>query len=86
MNDRSWHVPGDAMEAGLAASAEPFFTAMTQGTMRFLLFAPRDIDTQRPHTQDELYIVKSGSGCFVRGVDRVEFATGDALFVPAGRG
>ncbi len=53
--------------------------------MRFLLFAPRDIDTQRPHTQDELYIVKSGTGLFVRDNERRRIAAGDALFVPAGK-
>ena len=52
--------------------------------MRFLLFAPHEIDGQHPHAQDELYIVNRGSGCFVQDGKRKPFGTGDALFVPAG--
>ena len=39
---------------------------------------------QQPHSQDEIYIVQSGSGHFVCGDDRKPFETGEALFVPAG--
>jgi len=39
---------------------------------------------QGPHDRDELYVVASGSGTFVRGAERVAFGQGDALFVPAG--
>jgi mannose-6-phosphate isomerase-like protein (cupin superfamily) len=50
-------------------------------------FAPRavglDHDPQKPHKRDEVYIVVSGSGRFVREEDSVTFGPGDALFVPA---
>jgi mannose-6-phosphate isomerase-like protein (cupin superfamily) len=84
MSERNWHVAGEALRELLAAADEPYVTGMRQGTMRFLLFAPRGVDDQRPHTQDELYIVARGSGRFVRGAERVRFGPGDALFVPAG--
>ena len=48
------------------------------------LYAPRGEDDQRPHDQDELYFVTSGSGVFVRDGERFPFVAGDALFVAAG--
>lgn len=62
----------------------PFVTALAHGTMSVELFKPRVADYQTPHEQDELYVVVSGAGEFVRGDERVAFAAGDVLFVPAG--
>lgn len=60
--------------------AEPF----THGTMRLGLYAPVGTDPQKPHEQDELYFILSGSGTFVHGDDTSTFEAGDALFVAAG--
>jgi len=46
-------------------------------------YAPNGADTQAPHDRDEVYIVASGRGFFVRGTERVSFEPGDMLFVPA---
>ncbi|MBI4693868.1 MAG: cupin domain-containing protein [Gammaproteobacteria bacterium] len=46
-------------------------------------YAPRGVDPQTPHDRDELYIVISGSGTFVRGAARVPFGPGDVLFAAA---
>ncbi len=54
------------------------------GSMRVGVYAPRGRDEQTPHGQDELYIVIAGSGTFERGEERVPFAPGTVLFVPAG--
>ena len=58
--------------------------AMAHGTMSLQVFAPRDEDRQRPHAQDELYIVASGTSDFIRDGERESVAAGDALFVRAG--
>ena len=43
----------------------------------------RGVDTQTPHTEDEIYYVLKGQGRFeVEGVERT-VAIGDVLFVPA---
>ena len=55
-----------------------------RGTMALRLYSPVGTDAQKPHTRDEIYVVGSGSGVFVNGDTRHDFATGDALFVPAG--
>lgn len=60
--------------------AEPF----TNGSMRLGMYAPRGHDPQKPHDQDELYFVVSGTGTFQHGDERTAFKPGDALFVAAG--
>ncbi len=67
----------------LVDADENFVTAMTGRHGRLVLFAPEGEDRQTPHTQDEFYIVISGSGVFLRGEETVSFLAGDVLFVPA---
>ena len=72
---------------------------LSHGSMELRWFAPKEHDPQTPHDRDELYIIASGTGVFMRAVesapfddkllplqgeDRVPFGPGDALFVPAG--
>ena len=72
---------------------------LAHGSMELRWFAPKQEDPQTPHDRDELYIIVSGTGVFMRAVDilpfddttlpiqgeeRVEFGPGDALFVAAG--
>ena len=68
----------------LARAPEPFAVLFQRGDVSVELFAPRGVDTQQPHEQDEIYIVAGGSGVFRRGAERVSFGPGDFLFVPAG--
>ncbi|HWS54652.1 MAG TPA: cupin domain-containing protein [Pyrinomonadaceae bacterium] len=63
---------------------ERFAKVFGHGSLAVEIFAPRGRDTQQPHTRDELYVVVSGSGEFLRGDTRHPFAPGDVLFVPAG--
>jgi mannose-6-phosphate isomerase-like protein (cupin superfamily) len=63
---------------------ERFVQAFARGSMSVEMYAPVGKDPQSPHTQDELYIVHTGEGEFVCGDERVKFAAGDVLFVPAG--
>jgi mannose-6-phosphate isomerase-like protein (cupin superfamily) len=57
---------------------------MAHGSMELRYYAPRGVDDQTPHTQDELYVVIQGSGWFVCGDQRTPFGPGDVLFAPAG--
>jgi hypothetical protein len=63
---------------------KPFVLAYEHGTLRVEMFAPRGVDTQTPHRQDEVYVVVRGEGYFVNGPDRHRCGPGDLLFVPAG--
>lgn len=61
-----------------------FHYGLRHGTMKIGLYAPRDRDVQGPHKQDELYIVISGTGDFVKHTERRSFAPHDVIFVEAG--
>ena len=61
-----------------------FTTVMQHGSMSVEYYAPQKIDLQKPHKQDELYIIANGSGTFSRDNEKVNCETGDVLFVPAG--
>ncbi|HVO87949.1 MAG TPA: cupin domain-containing protein [Casimicrobiaceae bacterium] len=47
-------------------------------------YAPRGVDTQQPHTRDEVYVIARGRGTFYDGTTRRRFEAGDLLFVAAG--
>ena len=59
-------------------------TLLEHGSLAVELYAPRGVDSQQPHTRDELYVVAQGTGEFVNGDVREQFGPGDVLFVPAG--
>jgi mannose-6-phosphate isomerase-like protein (cupin superfamily) len=54
------------------------------GTLTVKLYAPRGNDHQTPHSRDEIYVIASGSGRFLRGTKEISFGVGDVLFVAAG--
>lgn len=80
-----WHVTA---EEGLrflpGPGGERFAAVFCHGSLDVELYAPRGHDPQTPHTRDEVYVVVSGTGTFVRDGERVAFGPGDFLFVPAG--
>ena len=57
---------------------------MRRGSMSLRFYRPPGTDRQTPHEQDELYLVASGRGVFVRGDERHPFQPGDVLFAAAG--
>lgn len=69
----------------VAASDDPGYGILaTHGSMELGFYQPEGHDPQQPHTQDEIYVVQSGSGFFVMDGKREPFEAGEALFVPAG--
>ena len=70
------HLPGP--------EGERFAKVLEHGSLEVEIYAPRGLDTQTPHTRDELYVIVQGVGEFVNGPDRYPFGPGDVLFVPAG--
>jgi mannose-6-phosphate isomerase-like protein (cupin superfamily) len=69
----------------LASEKETLFTTVLQDKrMRVEYYAPVKEDLQTPHSQDELYIITSGAGHFVRGDEVTPCTSGDVLFVPHG--
>jgi mannose-6-phosphate isomerase-like protein (cupin superfamily) len=61
-----------------------FHYGLRHGSMKVGVYAPQGADSQSPHKQDELYIVISGTGDFIKRGERTPFKSGDVLFVEAG--
>ncbi len=61
-----------------------FTDAFSKGDFELEFFAPHGIDHQTPHEKDEIYVIVRGNGAFVKENERIEFKTGDVLFVEAG--
>lgn len=68
----------------LGAEASTFKELFSHGSLSVEIYKPIDIDHQQPHTRDEVYVIASGSGYFVKGDSRQAFTKGEVLFVPAG--
>ncbi len=73
-----------ALQLVAASSDKAYGVLLSRGTLELGYYKPDSVDPQQPHTQDEIYIVQSGSGYFVCGDERIRFEQGEALFVPAG--
>ena len=73
-----------ALDLVARSDDEAYGVLLEHGTLELGYYKPDRIDPQQPHTQDEIYIVQSGSGLFVIGDERKPFEAGEALFVPAG--
>ena len=81
-NDWHWSIAAAAAEPPSPGRKSSLLFSHGSMTMRF--YAPKGVDDQVPHDQDEVYIVAHGSGIFVNGDDRVPFGPGDVLFAAAG--
>ena len=64
-------------------TANRFTTLLKVGTMSIEYYAPKYIDPQNSHTQDEIYVIALGTATFFRNGERVQCKSGDVLFVPA---
>ncbi|NNF00904.1 MAG: cupin domain-containing protein [Pyrinomonadaceae bacterium] len=56
---------------------------LSKGNVRLEFFAPKGVDYQTYHDEDEFYFIVRGSGDIIIGEETFPFETGDALFVPA---
>lgn len=63
---------------------KPFSLVFRHGSLDVEIFGPKGVDTQKPHSRDEVYIVASGTGWFVHEGRRLRFSPGDVLFAAAG--
>ena len=63
---------------------ERYAEALAHGSMTLGLYAPVRADPQTPHTQDEVYIIRTGRAEFSLAGEIQSCAVGDVLFVAAG--
>ncbi len=83
---QDWMVPLERILASLEATPDGkrVHYPIRHGTMRVGVYSPTPTDPQTPHDQDEIYIVISGTGTFVKRGERRPFRPGDLIFVEAG--
>ncbi len=62
---------------------QAFTLMMKHGIMSVEYFVPVTTDTQKPHRQDELYMIVSGLSEFYRDGEIINCSKGDVIFVPA---
>lgn len=78
----------NTVEKALRLAAESdngrYGVLLQHGSLELGFYTPEGSDPQKPHDQDEVYIIQSGNGYFVHGDNRRPFEPGEALFVPAG--
>lgn len=81
----NFHLTIEEATQQLAKESEKRFTVLMQhGSMSIEYYAPKGKDLQTPHRQDEVYVIASGEGSFIRNGEKLSVETGDVLFVPAG--
>jgi mannose-6-phosphate isomerase-like protein (cupin superfamily) len=79
------HVPLDEALASVPyGQVQRSVHLFSHGSLVVKIYSPLGGDPQDRHTRDEAYVVARGRGEFVYGHQRVSFAPGDFLFVPAG--
>ncbi len=64
-------------------TGSPFMEIFRKGNVSVEMYKPVKVDLQTPHTQDELYVIVSGSGMFQNGEEHYPFQANDLIFVPA---
>ncbi len=60
-----------------------FIETFRKGNLSIEMYKPDKVDLQTPHTQDEIYVIASGSGMFQNGDENYPFNPNDLIFVPA---
>jgi len=68
----------------LAQHDATFIKLFSHGSLEVEIYKPEGTDPQQPHTRDELYVVATGTGHFIKGDDKQPVSTGEVLFAPAG--
>lgn len=70
--------------ASLKGGSAAFKQIFAHGTLEIEIYQPRQVDEQKPHSRDEVYVIATGTGFFINGSSRRPFEPGEVLFVPAG--
>lgn len=76
--------PAAALATLARLPGREFVTLFQHGSLEVEIYRPKEVDNQKPHTRDEIYVIISGTGIFVNGETCHPFEPGEVLFVPAG--
>jgi mannose-6-phosphate isomerase-like protein (cupin superfamily) len=76
----------DELEAERAANEGAYLQFLRERNMSVGLYAldAGELDPQKPHSQNELYLVVSGRASLTVGLETTQVARGSVVYVPAG--
>jgi mannose-6-phosphate isomerase-like protein (cupin superfamily) len=76
----------DDLEAERAANNGAYLRFLSERNMSAGLYALQagELDAQKPHAQDEVYLVMSGRAAITVGEETTPVARGSVIYVPAG--
>jgi mannose-6-phosphate isomerase-like protein (cupin superfamily) len=72
-----------ALDRLSSTAGKEFITLFKHGTLKIEIYKPDKIDNQLPHSKDEIYVIVSGTGYFIKGEEKKPIEPGEILFVPA---
>jgi len=84
MNSGNREISIDLATQLLKESKALFTEVFKHGTLTVEFYKPDNVDNQKPHERDEVYVIATGAGVFNNGGIKWNFKAGDFLFVPAG--
>ncbi|HXB02450.1 MAG TPA: cupin domain-containing protein [Opitutaceae bacterium] len=76
--------PENALRSLSEHHGRKFIELFKHGSLVLEVYKPDKVDLQTPHSRDEVYVIISGHGHFVKGGVRQPFQAGEFLFAPAG--
>jgi quercetin dioxygenase-like cupin family protein len=74
----------EALSLGPPPAGNLAVPVFKHGSLDVELYTPQEIDPQKPHRRDEVYLVARGSGTFYDGHERRSVLPGSFIFVAAG--
>lgn len=84
MNRYSHFFEPQKAKQSLSNTALSFVELMRKGKASVEYYAPVGVDLQKPHDQDEIYVIISGTGFFDLDGVKTPFKPADLIFVEAG--
>ena len=76
--------PAAALAKIAEAPSRQFVELFAHGSLLVEIYRPDKVDLQTDHARDEIYVVISGTGEFVKNGRRQPFERGEVLFAAAG--
>ncbi len=68
----------------LESTESRFIELFEKGRLTVEIYKPVQVDLQKPHIRDEIYVIIAGQGTFLHEGQLTSFSPGDFFFVPAG--
>jgi mannose-6-phosphate isomerase-like protein (cupin superfamily) len=69
----------DALNRLPGPNGERFAELFARGSLSLKIYSPRRTDPRHPHSRDDVYVIVSWTGRFLRGSEEIVFQSGDVF-------